>query len=218
MAYAPDGRLLSPGEVWEAPSQERPEEQWSEDLNELLICPDCDERPPNLVEEFSAGDTVCASCGRVLSQRGIDTRSEWRTFSNDDAGNDDPSRIGDAANPMLHGSQLSTEISFGDGGQRVRELSRAHNKSNHDKANKSLQAAFSQIATMCDSQNITTPTGDTAKFVFAASLLKKIFRRAVPRTTMHTTVASQASIDSCSDLEDGYFILQVLHIEHCRVS
>jgi transcription initiation factor TFIIB len=176
MAYAPDGRLLSPGEVWEAPSQERPEEQWSEDLNELLICPDCDERPPNLVEEFSAGDTVCASCGRVLSQRGIDTRSEWRTFSNDDAGNDDPSRIGDAANPMLHGSQLSTEISFGDGGQRVRELSRAHNKSNHDKANKSLQAAFSQIATMCDSQNISKPTADAAKLIFRKADDAKIFK------------------------------------------
>lgn len=45
---------------------------------------------PNLVEEFSAGDTICGSCGRVLSERGIDTRSEWRTFSNDDQGNDDP--------------------------------------------------------------------------------------------------------------------------------
>lgn len=34
--------------------------------------------PPNLVEEFSSGDTVCGSCGRVLGERAIDTRSEWR--------------------------------------------------------------------------------------------------------------------------------------------
>jgi len=174
--YAPDGRMLSPGEVYEAPALTREEKAWSEDLNVTLMCPDCQENPPNLVEEFSSGDTVCGSCGRVLGERGIDTRSEWRTFSNDDQGNDDPSRIGDAANPLLHGSQLQTEIGFGDGGQRVRELSRAHNKSNHDKANKSLQAAYSQIATLCDSQSISKPTAETAKLLFRVTDDAKLFK------------------------------------------
>tara|TARA_R110002003_G_scaffold121_29_gene10894 strand:- start:1160 stop:2257 length:1098 start_codon:yes stop_codon:yes gene_type:complete len=168
MSYAPDGRLLSPGEVYEAPSLTREEEEWREDLNVTMMCPDCREMPPNLVEEFSNGDTVCASCGRVLGERAIDTRSEWRTFSNDDQGNDDPSRIGDAANPLLHGSQLATEIGFGDGGLRVRELSRAHNKS--------LQAACSQIATLCDSQNISKPTAETAKLLFRVTDDAKLFK------------------------------------------
>jgi len=176
MSYAPDGRMLSPGEVYEETSKPAKAEEWSEDLNVTLMCPDCREMPPNLVEEFSAGDTICGSCGRVLSERGIDTRSEWRTFSNDDQGNDDPSRIGDAANPLLHGSQLATEIGFGDGGLRVRELSRAHNKSNHDKANKSLQAAYSQIATLCDSQNISKPTAETAKLLFRVTDDHKLFK------------------------------------------
>jgi transcription initiation factor TFIIB len=140
---APDGRVLSPGEVYEEVVDAQPQQQeWQEDLNVLFMCPDCKENPPNLVEEFSSGDTVCGSCGRVLADRIIDTRSEWRTFSNDDQGNDDPSRVGDAANPLLNGSQLHTEISYGDGGARFRELSRAQNKNNHDKANKSLQAAY----------------------------------------------------------------------------
>ncbi|KAH5089998.1 hypothetical protein HBI73_128660 [Parastagonospora nodorum] len=176
MSFAPDGRLLSPGEVYEAPSLTKEEEEWREDLNVTMMCPDCREMPPNLVEEFSSGDTVCGSCGRVLGERAIDTRSEWRTFSNDDQGNDDPSRIGDAANPLLHGSQLSTEIGSGDGGLRVRELSRAHNKSNHDKANKSLQAAYSQIATLCDSQNISKPTAETAKLLFRVTDDAKLFK------------------------------------------
>lgn len=94
MSYAPDGRLLSPGEVYEEVAPAKNSEEWQEDLNVLLICPDCRENPPHLVEEFSCGDTICGSCGRVLADRIIDTRSEWRTFSNDDAGNDDPSRIG----------------------------------------------------------------------------------------------------------------------------
>jgi transcription initiation factor TFIIB len=92
------------------------------------------------------------------------------------AGNDDPSRVGDAANPLLRGSQLQTDIGFGDGGLRVRELSRAHNKSNHDKGNKSLQAAYSQIATLCDSQNISKPTAETAKLLFRVTDDAKLFK------------------------------------------
>ena len=176
MSYAPDGRMLSPGEVYEEAPKPVKAEEWSEDLNVTLMCPDCREMPPNLVEEFSAGDTICGSCGRVLSERGIDTRSEWRTFSNDDQGNDDPSRIGDAANPLLRGSQLQTEIGFGDGGLKVRELSRAHNKSNHDKGNKSLQAAYGQITTLCDAQNISKTTQDTAKLLFRQADDAKLFK------------------------------------------
>jgi transcription initiation factor TFIIB len=58
----------------------------------------------------------------------------------------------------------------------VRELSRAHNKSNHDKANKSLQAAYSQIATLCDSQNISKPTAETAKLLFRVTDDAKLFK------------------------------------------
>lgn len=119
---------------------------------------------------------MCAACGRVLSERIIDTRSEWRTFSNDDQGNDDPSRVGDAANPLLNGSQLHTEIGFGDGGLRVRELSRAQNKSNHDKANKTLQAAYGQITTLCEANNINKTVAETTKLLYKKAEEGKIFK------------------------------------------
>ncbi|KAF1947792.1 cyclin-like protein [Clathrospora elynae] len=175
MSYAPDGRLLSPGEVYEAAPAPVKDEAWQEDLNVTLICPDCRENPPVLIEEFSAGDTICGSCGRVLADRIIDTRSEWRTFSNDDQPKD-ASRVGDAANPFLNGSQLQTEIAFGDGGMRARDLSRAHNKSNHDKANKALQAAYNQITALTDSHNISRPIADTAKQFFKSTDDAKLFK------------------------------------------
>ena len=34
-------------------------------LNIHLICPDCRETPPNIVEEFSSGDMVCGTCGKL---------------------------------------------------------------------------------------------------------------------------------------------------------
>lgn len=41
--------------------------------------------------------------------RVIDVGSEWRTFSNEKA-NKDPSRVGDAQNPLLNGGDLTTMI------------------------------------------------------------------------------------------------------------
>jgi len=143
------------------------EEPWRENLNMQMICRDCKEYPPNLVEEFSSGDMVCGSCGLVLGDRIVDTRSEWRTFSNDDQGNDDPSRVGDGANPLLNGSQLQTSISFGDGSSaRSRELHRAQNKATHDKATKGLLAAYKEIGALCDAWSITKNISDTAKHLF----------------------------------------------------
>ncbi|KAH8808160.1 cyclin-like protein [Xylogone sp. PMI_703] len=140
--------------------------EWSQNLNMTLVCKDCKEFPPNLVEEFSSGDMVCGSCGLVLGDRIVDTRSEWRTFSNDDQGNDDPSRVGDGANPLLNGSQLQTTIAYGDGGARSRDLHRAQGKSTADKATKSLLAAYKEIGAHCDAVNIPKNVSDTAKHLF----------------------------------------------------
>ena len=44
-------------------------------LNITLTCPECKIFPPDLIERFSEGDIVCGSCGLVLSDRVVDTRS-----------------------------------------------------------------------------------------------------------------------------------------------
>ena len=142
------------------------EEPWQQNLNQHVVCPDCKTVPPNLVEEFSSGDMVCGDCGLVLGARIVDTRSEWRTFSNDDQNNDDPSRVGDGPNLLLNGDQLQTDISFNDKSKAARDLSRTQNKSSHDKGNKVLLAAYRDIGTMADSHNITKTVADHAKHLF----------------------------------------------------
>ncbi|MCJ1253223.1 transcription initiation factor IIB [Lignoscripta atroalba] len=160
-------QVLVPGIPQNAATAAKPEEPWRENLNMQMVCRECKEFPPNLVEEFSSGDMVCGTCGLVLGDRIVDTRSEWRTFSNDDQGNDDPSRVGDGANPLLNGSQLQTTISFGDGGSgRSRDLHRAQNKATHDKGTKNLLAAYKEIGALCDAWNIPKNVSDTAKHLF----------------------------------------------------
>ncbi|OTA99842.1 hypothetical protein M426DRAFT_76148 [Hypoxylon sp. CI-4A] len=151
------------------------EEEYKENLNQRLRCPDCNEDPPNLVEEFSSGDMVCASCGLVLGDRIIDTRSEWRTFANDDQGNEDPSRVGDALNPLLNGSQLETSIAFGDG-MRARELHRAQNRAVSDKTTKHLLNAYREIGNLCDAINIPKAIQDSAKHMYKLTEDKKLFK------------------------------------------
>ncbi|KAL9613842.1 MAG: hypothetical protein Q9167_001640 [Letrouitia subvulpina] len=153
------------------------QETWKENLNMQLICKECREDPPNLVEDFAAGDTICGSCGLVLGDRIVDTRSEWRTFTNDDQNNDDPSRVGDAANPLLNGSQLQTEISFSGGASgKSRDLSRTQNKVTHDKSTKTLLAAYKELGAFCDGLSLPKNVSDTAKHLFKIVHDKNAFK------------------------------------------
>ncbi|KAF8477532.1 cyclin-like protein [Kalaharituber pfeilii] len=151
----------------QVPTMPPKQQEYEHNLSVTIICRECKEVPANIVEEFSSGDMVCGSCGLILGDRIVDTRSEWRTFSNDDQGNDDPSRVGDGANPLLNGAQLETMISFSDGGSgRSRELHRAQSKSNTDKSAKTLLAAYKEIGAFCDSTNLPKTVSDTAKHFF----------------------------------------------------
>ncbi|KAI1825453.1 cyclin-like protein [Xylaria intraflava] len=160
--------------------QESKEQPWQQNLNEIMQCPDCREFPPNLIEEFSSGDMVCASCGLVLGDRIIDTRSEWRTFANDDQNNDDPSRVGDSANPLLHGSQLETNIAFE--GRDARELQRLQSKATKKnekdakQSNTALLAAYREISNFCDAMNISKTIQDAAKHIFKMTDDAKYFK------------------------------------------
>jgi transcription initiation factor TFIIB len=62
----PVARVLSPGEIVEEDDNAlKADPEWRMPLAVRLVCPECQIDPPNLVEETSAGDTICADCGLV---------------------------------------------------------------------------------------------------------------------------------------------------------
>lgn len=145
-------------------SQQQP---WMENLNYHETCPECKEFPPNLVEEVSSGDMVCDSCGLVLGSRIIDTRSEWRTFTDGDgAAPIDPTRVGAAPNILLNGSQLGTTLGYT--GKMNSGLARATKKlvDVNDKSNKKLLEGYVQISALCDGFQLPTSVSDTAKHYY----------------------------------------------------
>ena len=72
MAYAQPFPLAAP----QTKSPHHP--TFGPDLAVRLICPECRDPNPNIVEEFGSGDLVCGNCGLILGDRIVDTRSEWR--------------------------------------------------------------------------------------------------------------------------------------------
>ncbi|KAF9187279.1 transcription initiation factor IIB [Haplosporangium sp. Z 767] len=145
------------------------------DLNIKLMCPDCKLMPPNISEEFSSGDLVCADCGLVLGDRIVDTRSEWRTFANDEG--DDPSRVGSAANPLLNGPQLDTVISQKDGGSgAARELNRTHGRVTAVKGERNLLQAYKDISAMSEAIGLPKLITDIAKQLFKRVEDEKLLR------------------------------------------
>jgi len=131
---------------------------------------------PNIREEFGSGDLVCGDCGLVLGSRIVDTRSEWRTFANDEG--DDPSRVGAAMDPLLDGmEQLDTVISFRDGGSGIaRELQRAASRSQSSRSERNLMQAFRDISSWCDQFSLPKTISDIAKQLYKRSDEEKLLR------------------------------------------
>lgn len=155
---------------------QRSASDFAPDLNVRLICPDCKIDPPNVTEEFSSGDLVCADCGLVLGDRIVDTRSEWRTFANEDG--DDPSRVGSAANPILDGitEQLESRIAARDGGTGTsRDLMRTMTRGSGNR-DRSLLDAFDTIQNKCDSIHLPRTVSDTAKQAYRKVDQEKLLR------------------------------------------
>lgn len=148
-------------------------------LNIVISCPECKVYPPKIVERFSEGDIVCALCGLVLSDRIVDTRSEWRTFTNDEQSGDDPSRVGEASNPLLDGSQLSTRISaktVGGDLKAIRDLNRTQSKSVVDRKDTDLQQAYNKLNLMCDAADLPKIVKDCAKEVYKLCFEDKLLK------------------------------------------
>ncbi|KAL7417126.1 cyclin-like protein [Mrakia frigida] len=134
------------------------------DLAVHLSCPECAPLKPEIIEEFGSGDLVCGGCGLVLGDKIVDTRSEWRTFANDEG--DDPSRVGAANNPLDGPESFETGISFRDGNTGLsRELQRASHKA-FTKTEKSLANAYTEIAATCDKVSLGKQITDTAKQLY----------------------------------------------------
>ncbi|KAJ3175141.1 transcription initiation factor IIB [Irineochytrium annulatum] len=95
MVVSPLAQVQSYHLAWAEIGPLTPVEPPRRNLNIRLMCKDCRNPVPNIVEDMRQGDLICGDCGLVLSERLIDTSAEWRSFSDDTGHN--PIRVGDAS-------------------------------------------------------------------------------------------------------------------------
>ncbi len=107
--------------------------------------------------------------GLILGNRVVDTRSEWRTFSNSDEGGVDPSRVGAASDPLLGGPNHleSTMIAMKEGGPSfAKDLNKTHARTAQVKTEKLLMQAFKEIQAMCERIGLSKIVVDSAKQLY----------------------------------------------------
>lgn len=68
------------------------------DPEEPVVCPECGS--DDLLEDTNEGNVVCRSCGLILQNYFLDRSAEWRTFDDDEIGQD-RCRVGPAVNNLL---------------------------------------------------------------------------------------------------------------------
>lgn len=93
--------------------------------------------------------------------------SEWRTFSNEKAG-ENPSRVGGPENPLLNGTDLSTMIGPGRGDASFDGfgVSKYQNRRTMSSSDRALINAFKEINSMADRINLPRTIVDRANNLF----------------------------------------------------
>lgn len=170
-------RLAQPEDVRNAKYQQASGKQVA-DLNVRLMCSVCRDPEPNIVEDFKQGDLICGTCGTVFKDRIIDTRSEWRTFSNDEAPGDDPSRVGGPSDPLL-GAAMSMETTIGkrDGGKgSAKELTKVHAKTSAAKGQRNILQAFKDIGSLGERIGLPRNIIDTARQMYKKADDEKLIK------------------------------------------
>ncbi|KAK5938640.1 transcription initiation factor IIB [Knufia obscura] len=164
---------------------------WRENLNIHLICPDCKQNPPDLVED--SADTICGNCGRVLAERLVSYESEWRTFNSDEKGGEDPNRVGEVENDLLFGNSGTT---IGGGGanlsKETRKLKKAQAMQNEDKNNRALQNAYAILDGWADGEHFTRTVKEQAK-----SFYKQVFEAGVFRGKHQNAILAGCLFIAC---------------------
>lgn len=120
----------------------------------------------DIVEDWKQGNTVCRGCGLVVVDQLVDLGSEWRTFANDEGG-DDPNRVGGPANPLLEGG-MGTSIGKGGkgGGKFHAQLSRTQNRNAMSANDKTMLDVIQRIERMAGRLSLPGAVSKRAKELF----------------------------------------------------
>jgi len=122
-------------------------------------CPECNS--DDIVEDWKQGNLVCRDCGLVVQENLVDIGSEWRTFTNEEPGQD-PNRVGGPANPLLE-SGPTTKIRDERASAGLNRVQRRNAISASDRY---LSDAFSRISRIVEHFSVSQRVRDRTQEIF----------------------------------------------------
>ena len=140
-------------------------------------CPECGGL---VVTDEEHGETVCADCGLVVEEDGIDHGPEWRAFDSQEK--DKKSRVGAPTTNTMHDKGLSTNIDWRDKdaygnslGSRQRQKMQRLRKWNErfrtrDAKERNLKQALGEIDRMASATGLPDNVRETASVIYRRAL------------------------------------------------
>jgi transcription initiation factor TFIIB len=147
------------------------------DAAERIACPECG---GNVVADEEHGETVCADCGLVVSEREVDRGPEWRAF--DDGERSGRSRVGAPTTKMMHDKGLSTNIGWQDKDAYGRAISSTQRRKmkrlrkwnerfrTRDSKERNLKQALGEIDRMAGALGLPDNVKETASVIYRRAL------------------------------------------------
>ena len=140
-------------------------------------CPECDGL---VVQDEEHGESVCADCGLVVEEDGIDRGPEWRAF--DSKEKDQKSRVGAPTTNTMHDKGLSTNIDWRDKDaygnslssnqrQKMQRLRKWNERfRTRDAKERNLKQALGEIDRMASAQGLPDSVRETASVIYRRAL------------------------------------------------
>jgi transcription initiation factor TFIIB len=140
-------------------------------------CPECGGL---VVTDEEHGESVCADCGLVVEEDGIDHGPEWRAFDSQEK--DKKSRVGAPTTNTMHDKGLSTNIDWRDKdaygnslGSRQRQKMQRLRKWNErfrtrDAKERNLKQALGEIDRMASATGLPDNVRETASVIYRRAL------------------------------------------------
>ncbi|SEN78306.1 Transcription initiation factor IIB (TFIIB) [Halorientalis persicus] len=161
-------------------SNERTEQEITEETSETESTTTCPECGGKLVTDTEHGETVCGDCGLVVEEDEIDRGPEWRAF--DASERDEKSRVGAPTTNMMHDKGLSTNIGWQDKDAYGNSLSSSQREKmqrlrtwnerfrTRDSKERNLKQALGEIDRMASALGLPKNVRETASVIYRRAL------------------------------------------------
>lgn len=164
-----------------------------------------------LIDDCSAGDQICSTCGLVVSDRVIDVSAEWRVLA--DAASD-PSRVGAAEDPLFNGANLHTRIAAPTGSTSA-DLDSAMLRAQRKHTTGQLEQKLMALREKADRLHLTRSMADRAATLLKQALEHKELKH---RLAVNSDAGAAACLYiACKEEGAPRSFKEICSVSHCNL-